>query len=87
MMVVRGGGSIDYCDDLFLFLKPPSVLSLMFLSIPLGFSPFRRKMFPNRRKGTEFGYLTDCFISKGCLLLNSTIRLKSSSYREALLFN
>ncbi|MFS8008712.1 hypothetical protein Hanom_Chr14g01275991 [Helianthus anomalus] len=40
MMVVRGGGSVDNCDDLFLFLKPPSVLSLMSLSVPLGFSPF-----------------------------------------------
>ncbi|MFS7959584.1 hypothetical protein Hanom_Chr08g00692811 [Helianthus anomalus] len=39
MMVVRGGGSVDNYD-LFLFLKPPSVLSLMSLSIPLGFSPF-----------------------------------------------
>ncbi|MFS8018175.1 hypothetical protein Hanom_Chr15g01389071 [Helianthus anomalus] len=40
MMVVRGGGSVDNFHDLFLFLKPPSVLSLMSLSIPLGFSPF-----------------------------------------------
>ncbi|MFS7990928.1 hypothetical protein Hanom_Chr11g01064731 [Helianthus anomalus] len=49
MMVVRGGGSIDYCHDLFLFLKPPSVLSLMSLSIPLGFSPSDAKCF--RREG------------------------------------
>ncbi|KAF5765872.1 hypothetical protein HanXRQr2_Chr15g0708721 [Helianthus annuus] len=40
MVVARGGGSVDNCDDLFLFLKPPSVLSLMSLAIPLGFSPF-----------------------------------------------
>ncbi|MFS8009098.1 hypothetical protein Hanom_Chr14g01280521 [Helianthus anomalus] len=40
MMVVRGGGSVDNCDDLILFLKPPYVLSLISLSFPLGFSPF-----------------------------------------------
>ncbi|MFS8009112.1 hypothetical protein Hanom_Chr14g01280691 [Helianthus anomalus] len=51
MMVVRGGGSVDNWDDLILFLKPPSVLSLMSLSINLGFSPFSDEGANNGSEG------------------------------------